>query len=57
MIICYSVEHVDRIAIGYVMHRELPVAESADLTTYRYQPPRCLTTLGVIFFANNFRKK
>ena len=30
-----------------VMHRELPYAESADLTPDRYQPLRCLTTLGV----------
>ena len=30
-----------------VMYRELPYAESADLTPERYQPLRCLTTLGV----------
>ena len=39
-----------------VTHRELPDAESADLTTYRYRPPRCLTTLGVIFVANYCNK-
>ena len=32
-----------------VMHRELPYAESADLTPDRYHPPRCPTTPGVIF--------
>jgi len=39
-----------------VMYRELPYAESADLTPGRYHPPRCLTTLGVIFVANYCNK-
>lgn len=34
-----------------VTHRDLPAAEKADLTTYRYQPPRCLALPGAIFTA------
>ena len=36
-----------------VMHRELPYAESADLTTYRYQPRRYI---AVCVFTSQYQE-